>query len=243
MVRRLAEHQALLDPNTEIPVKGLLGPSYHPRPTPHIYTDEEIAALLEAASELGPHNGLRPHTFVTIFGLLACTGLRISEALALRLQDVDLEEGLLTVCAGKFRKSRLVPLHPSSTAALRGYTQHRGTRHPHCACASLFLTERATSQKYHKTLMTFIALREKLGWHGNGTQGPPRIHDFRHTFAVRRLLRWYQQGADVHTKIVALATYLGHVKISDTYWYLTAVPELLALVAERFENGSKSEGF
>jgi integrase len=242
MVRRLAKHQALFDPHTEIPVKGLLGPSYHPRPTPHIYTDDEIAALLEAASELGPRNGLRPHTFVTLFGLLASTGLRISEALGLHLQDVDLEDGLITVRAGKFKKSRLVPLHPSSTAALRRYFQHRGNRHPHCASASFFLTEHATPQKYHKTFMTFKALREKLGWHGKDTNGPPRIHDLRHTFAVRRLLRWYQQHADVHAKIVALATYLGHVKVSDTYWYLTAVPELLAIVAERFENASRLKG-
>jgi integrase len=243
MVRRLAKHRALFDPHTEIPVKGLLGPSYHPRPTPHIYTDDEIAALLKAASELGPQNGLRPHTFVTLFGLLASSGLRISEALGLHLQDVDLEDDLLTVRAGKFKKSRLVPLHPSSAAALRRYIQHRDNRHPNCISTSFFLTEYATPQKYHKTLMTFIALREKLGWHGNNLKGPPRIHDFRHTFAVRRLLRWYQQGADVHVKIVALATYLGHVKVSDTYWYLTAVPELLAIVAERFENASKLKGF
>jgi integrase len=242
MVRRLAKHQALFDPHTEIPVKGLLGPSYHPRPSPHIYTDGEITALLKAASELGPQNGLRPHTFVTLFGLLASTGLRISEALKLDLQDVDLEDSLLTVRASKFKKSRFVPLHPSSTAALRRYIQHRGNRHPHCTSTSFFLTEHATPQKYHKTFMTFKALREKLGWHGSGSQGPPRIHDFRHTFAVRRLLLWYQQGADLHAKIVALATYLGHVKVSDTYWYLTAVPELLALVAERFENASKLKG-
>jgi len=242
MVRRLAKHRALFDPQTEIPVKGLLGPSYHPRPTPHIYTDNEIAVLLKAASELGPQNGLRPHTFVTLFGLLASTGLRISEALGLHLQDVNLEDDLLTVRAGKFKKSRLVPLHPSSTAALRRYIKHRGNRHPHCDSTSFFLTEHATPQKYHKTFMTFKALREKLGWHGNDTNGPPRIHDLRHTFAVRRLLRWYQQNADVHAKIVALATYLGHVKVSDTYWYLTAVPELLAIVAERFENASRLKG-
>lgn len=172
IVRRFARYRALFDPATEIPQPGLLGRAYR-RPTPYIYSDDEVAALLKAARSLGPAGGLRPHTYETLFGLLACTGLRISEALGLTDQDVNLERGILVVRASKFKKSRLVPLHPSATSALHRYAEHRRRYHPAVKSDAFFLTERATSLKYHKTLMTFLALSTKLGWRSSKC----RIHD------------------------------------------------------------------
>lgn len=232
MVRRLAKHLAMSEPNTEIPPKGLLGPSYR-RPAPHIYSPYEIKALLQEAVRLGPPGGLRPQTYHTLFGLLACTGLRISEALRLTRSDVDLRNGILTVTQTKFHKSRLVPLHATTVKILRAYARRRDQYLPRTTATSFFLTEKGTPLKYHKTLLTFLQIRESLGWaeHPN----PPRIHDLRHTFAVRTLLRWYEEGTPIGNKIVSLSTYLGHVKVSDTYWYLSAVPELLAAAASRFE--------
>jgi integrase len=234
IVRRFAKYRLLFDPLTEIPPKGLFGPSYRRR-APHIYSEKEISELLLAALNLGPIGGLRPHTYVALFGLLASTGLRISEALALNRQDVDLEMDVLTIQTGKFRKSRLVPLHPTAANALRDYCRRRDQYHPRPTSSSFFLTEFGTRLKYWRSLMTFLSISRKLGWRGANQQSPPRIHDLRHTFAVRTLLRWYEQGADIDRNILALATYMGHVKATDTYWYLSAVPELFALIGNRFE--------
>lgn len=239
MVRRLAEYQVMTEPDTEIPPRGLLGPSYR-RPAPHIYSPHEINALLQEAARLGPRGGLRSHTYSTLFGLLACTGLRISEALRLTRTHADLQTGQLTIVRTKFHKSRLVPLHATTVETLRVYARRRDLYLPRTAETSFFLTERATSLKYHKTLMTFLELRERLGWAERAN--PPRIHDLRHTFAVSTLLRWYEQGASIGNKVASLATYLGHVKVSDTYWYLSAVPELLAAAASRFEESLPTSG-
>jgi len=232
IVRRLAHHQALIEPGTEIPPRGWLGPSYR-RPSPHIYLREEIQALLLAAGRLGPNAGLRPHTYTTLFGLLACTGLRISEALLLERRDVGLGDGAIRVNRSKFHKSRWIPIHASTVAALSSYQRQRARRLPQATDPHFFVTDKGTSLKWHRTNMTFRALREELGW----TARPilPRIHDLRHTFAVRTLLRWYEAGAPLGSKIAYLSTYLGHVKVSDTYWYFSAVPELLAVASERFE--------
>lgn len=233
VVRRFAKHRALFDPATEIPPDRVFGPSYRRR-SPHIYSEREIASLLRAAGQLGPVGGLRPQTYVTLFGLLASTGLRISEALRLTEKEVDLGAGLLTVSETKFHKSRLIPLHPSTAAALRRYAERRDNYHPLVRLPAFFLTERGTSLKHCRVLKTFRDLRRDLGWDRLG--GPPRrIHNLRHSFAVRRLLRWYEEGADIDNKIAVLSTYLGHVKVTDTYWYLTAVPELLAVAAARYE--------
>ncbi len=234
VVRRLARYRAVFEPLTEIPPEGLLGPSYRRR-EPHIYSDDEIAELLEMTTRLGPLGGLRPHTYSTLFGLLACTGLRISEALALTRPHVDLDAGIVAVAEGKFRRSRLVPVHPTTLQALRAYSGLRDQYHHNPRSAAFFLTEFGTSLKYPKVLKTFSELRRQLGWTAGRGARPPRIHDLRHTLVVRRLLSWYQEGSDIDRKIASLSTYLGHVKVSSTYWYLTAVPELLAVCAARFE--------
>jgi integrase len=231
IVRRFAKSRFLFDAATEVPPEGLLGPASRRSP-PYIYSEEEIADLLRTCARLSPVGGLRPWTYATLFGLLASTGLRISEALRLRKSDVDLEAGVLSVIETKFHKSRLVPLHASTTQALRTYAEHRDRRHPLTLTQAFFVTEKGTSLKYGRMFTTFNALRHMLGW---SKQRAPRIHDLRHTFAVRRLLSWYQDGGDVDQKIASLSTYLGHTKVSDTYWYLTAVPELMAVASTRWE--------
>lgn len=189
IVRRFAKHQAVFDPTTEVPPPGLLGPAYR-RPPPHIYTKDELSALLQAARRLTPVAGLRPHTYATLIGLLACTGLRISEALRLTRNDVDLTAGILTIRESKFHRSRLVPLHASAVAALKAYAARRDQYHLRAASDAFFLTERGTSQKYWKTLMTFTNIRRQLGWSGRGQWGNgPRLHDLRHYPAHRIIPR------------------------------------------------------
>lgn len=234
-VRRLARYRVVFEPMTEIPPEGLLGPSYRRR-EPHIYSDTEITALLGMAAQLGPLGGLRPHTYTTLFGLLACTGIRISEALALTRPQVDVDAGILTIAKGKFRRARLVPVHPTTTQALRAYSDRRDQYQDPPRSATFFVSEFGTSLKYARVLATFADLRRRLCWTVGRGARPPRIHDLRHTLVVRRILRWYQEGADIDRKIAALSTYLGHAKVSNTYWYLTAVPELLAVCAARFEH-------
>lgn len=238
IVRGFAQHRSLFEPGTEIPPADLLGP-YFRRSTPHIYSNAEICALLRAAKDLGPAGGLRCHSYVTLFGLLISSGLRISEALHLQRDEVDLRSGVLTVARSKFRKSRLVPLHPSTTHALAKYAERRNRYHPEATARTFFINERGAPMGYSGVIGTFTDLRCQLGWTKNREGRRPRLHDMRHTMAVRTLLRWCQQGADVDQKMLALCTYLGHVEVTDTYWYLTAVPELMALTAARFQAYSR----
>lgn len=227
LVRRFARYLKLYVPETEIPPEGMLGPSYR-RLSPHIYSEDEVSALIGACRRLTPVNGIRPHTHATLFGLLACAGLRISEALRLCIDDLDPDQGTITVVEGKFHKSRILPLHPSCVKNLVTYRSLRERRHP--TTSAFFVTECGTSLKYLKVLMTFRSIAECLGWSRD-----TRIHGLRHTFAVRRLLQWHRDGEDVHRRIGQLSTYLGHCKVQDTYWYFSAIPELMALVADRFE--------
>jgi integrase len=233
IVRCFARYRAAFDAQTEIPPQRLLGEAYH-RVTPHIYSEAELAALLEAARRLPPETALRPHTYATLFGLLACTGLRLSEALKLTLSDVDWQQGLLTIRQSKFRKSRLVPLHPSALKALQVYAERRARFFP-LAPEGFFISARGTPLRPATARGTFTRLRDQLSWVGRPGRRRPRIHDLRHTFACRRLLEWYRQGVDLDHAIASLSTYLGHGEVADTYWYLTGVPELMELAATRFE--------
>jgi integrase len=239
-VRQFARYRALLDPPTEVPPLGLLGRVPRRRP-PHIYSEAELAALLEQASLLLPRRGLRPRTYVAFFSLLAATGLRLSEACRLERGDVNLDAGVLTVREGKFRKARLVPLHASATEALVRYATDRDACCEPSGPGRFFRTERAPALTPAAVEKTFSRIRQRLGWTAQGRARPPRIHDVRHTFAVHRLLSWYQEGADLERKLLALSTYLGHAKASDTYWYLTGVPELMAIAAQRFESFARAE--
>ena len=233
-VRQFARHRAAFDSSTEVPPTGLLG-RIPRRKQPHIYSDAEISALLGECSRLSPRGRLRPTTYVAFFSLLASTGLRLSEARRLERRDVDLTHGLLTIRMSKFRKSRLVPLHPTSVQALTGYAARRDAFPDVPRSEFFFRTDRAPALKRAAIEKTFSRVRNRLGWTSHGRARRPRIHDLRHTFAVRRLLRWYAEGAEVDRKILALATCLGHAKVTDTYWYLSAVPELMAFTSQRFE--------
>ena len=235
VVRGFLRHLSALDGATEVPSPGLLGPVSHRKP-PHVYSDDEITDLLRAAADLTPRGGLRPYCYVTLFSLLACTGLRISEALALSREDVDLGGGVLTVRAGKGGRMRLVPLHPSALAPLRDYAT-RAEQYPRSpdTVEAFFRTERSERLCYDAVSSTFQRLRHRLGWDATAIGRMPRIHDLRHRMVVRRILSWHAQGVDVDRKIAVLAIYLGHVLVSDVYWYFSAVPELMSIVAGRFE--------
>jgi integrase len=234
-VRGFLRHLTALDGVTDVPTPGLLGPTGHRTP-PHVYSDREIADLLHAAAGLSPAGGLRPRCYATLFGLIACTGLRISEALALSCGDVDVADGLLTVRAGKRGRTRLVPLHPSALAPLADYAAERARRYgPPGDGAAFFRTDRSDRVSYNAANSTFIVLRRQLGWTGAGRTRAPRVHDLRHRMVVRRIQSWHAHDVDVDAKIAVLATYLGHVEVRDVYWYLSAVPELMSIVADRFE--------
>lgn len=239
IVRRFAKFQLAYEPETQVPPTGYFGSSFR-RPPVHIYNEEQIAALLKSATQLGPPQGLRPQTYGTLFGLLASTGLRISEALRLTIHDIDWDQSQMSVRESKFKGSRLLPLHESTLNELRIYDQFRRHYHDTVKSEAFFVTEFGTALKYWRTLMVFLQLRQKLNW--ECLHPKPRIHDLRHTFAVRCLLRWYQGGENVDNKILALQTYLGHKKITDTYWYLSAIPELMAQGASRFELFAQQKG-
>ncbi len=234
-VRGFLRHLAAVDGATEVPAPGLLGSTGHRKP-PHIYSDQEIADLLQATAELVPAGGLRPRCYATLFGLIACTGLRISEAVALACADVDLADGSLTVRAGKRGRMRLVPLHPSALVPLRDYAAERERRYgPPDDGQAFFRTDRSDRVSYNAANSTFTALRRQLGWTADGRTRAPRIHDLRHRMVVRRIQAWHESGVDVDRKIAVLATYLGHVEVRELYWYLSAVPELMSIIANRFE--------
>lgn len=237
-VRGLLRYLHALDGATDVPAPGLLGSTGHRNP-PHVYSDREIADLLAAAGELTPVGGLRPHCYVTLFGLLACTRLRISEALALSSDDVDLGGEVITVRAGKRGLTRLVPLHPSATTALADYADQRER---HCGAPmpqdAFFRTDGTERISYNCAQHAFSLVRRRLGWTANSRTCAPRLHDLRHRMVVRRIEAWHAEGLDVDAKISTLATYLGHVEVRDVYWYLSAVPELMSIVAKRFETFS-----
>jgi integrase len=234
VVRGFARYRAIFDPATEIPPKGLLGRAQR-RTTPHIYSQAELTALMVAAGRLRSPTGLRRHTYITLIGLLSCTGLRIAEALKLTRGDVDWDQSTLTIRETKFHKSRLVPLHPTTLRALESYARFRDHCHPSPQTDAFFVSERGTALPYKTVRITFGKLRAQLPAASCHEGRAPRIYDLRHTFACQRLLRWYSEGIDLDHAVLALSTYLGHAQVSDTYWYLTGIPELLDLAAARFE--------
>jgi len=240
VVRPLARYCAVFEPETEIPPSHFFGPAYR-RLTPHIYSDREIEQLLEAADGLQPQQGLRPVTMRCLLTLLVATGLRISEALRLHREDVDLTQGLLQVRLTKFRKSRYVPLHPTACDALCDYARFRDQRLPVVQNTAFFLLDNGHALQYRQALHAFHRIRGQLGWDVDASGRRPRLYDLRHTFACKRLLAWYEEDVDVDRMMPLLSTYLGHAKVSDTYWYLTGIPALMAIVAARFESQSQRD--
>jgi integrase len=233
-VRRFAIWYSATEPRTEIPPAGLLPHRYRRKP-PHIYSDEEIERLLRRTQQLPSPKGLRASTFTTLFGLLAVTGMRVSEALSLDRPDVDFDRGILHIRRTKYGKSRYVLVHPSTVEALKEYADARSRLFPTSPTPAFFISERGRRIARGTARYTFAKLSQQLGLrlpakgHGRG----PRLHDMRHRFAVRTLIHWYRTGLDVERELPKLATYLGHVHVNESYWYLEAVPELLQLATDR----------
>jgi integrase/recombinase XerD len=234
MVRGFARYCSATDPATEIPPVHLL-PFRPSRHRPYLYTDEEISRLLAAADQLPSRRGLRPATYRCLLSLLIVAGLRISEARRLSAHDIDWTDGVLTIRGTKFGKSRLVPLHPSSLAALADYAQRRDRLLAGRMASSFFISDRGKPLNPSVIYRTFYRVSRQAGLRAPGASHGPRLHDFRHRCALRTLVEWYRAGEDVERRLPVLSTYLGHVSVSDTYWYLTACPELLGQATMRLE--------
>ncbi|MCA1679562.1 MAG: tyrosine-type recombinase/integrase [Actinobacteria bacterium] len=234
-VRSFARYLKTLDPACEVPPLELLPASKY-RPAPYLYREEEVLALMAAARQLRPP--LRAATFETLIGLLACTGLRIGEAIRLDRDDFDQTHGLLTVRDSKFGKSREVLLHESTVGALLEYGARRDRLCPDAKERSFFITTRGTRPTHPTISAPFRALLKQADIKHPPPARRVRIHDLRHSFAVKTLLGWYRDGGDVAARMPLLSTYLGHVDPAATYWYLSAAPELLGLAADRLELAS-----
>ena len=237
-LRPFVRYLQQFDPRIDAPDDTIFG-RVGQRLTPHIYSEEEIINLLAAACRLDPPDGLRGATYETLFGLLASTGIRVSEAVHLLNTEVDLRQGMLTIRQTKFAKSRYVPLHSSTVEALK---QYRSLRNPQIEVTDetpFFVGSRGRRLGKHLSLRqvrrVFSSLRDQLGWINRGAHDAPRIHDLRHSFVVRRVMLWHAQGVDIDQQMLALSTYLGHAMVTSTYWYLTAVPQLMVAAADKFE--------
>jgi len=235
IIRPFAAYYRQFEADTEIPPLGVLGRG-HRRLAPHIYTDEEVQQLLEQAGRLTPRGSLRPLMYRTLFGLIAAAGLRLSEALKLRVVDVDLQAATITVRQTKFHRSRCLPLHRCTVQALSEYRLARDGVANLDASAPFFVSRTGGQLPVSTVENVFRRVRRRLGWQARGDHPHPRIHDLRHTFAVRRVLCWRESGESIDHAMFWLCTYLGHAKISNTYWYLTGVPELMDSIGARFEH-------
>ncbi len=238
-VRGFARYRKAADPRTEVPEPGLL-PYRCTRPRPYLYSDEETRALMRAARNMpyyGERQALLPWTYYCLIGLLSVSGLRLGEARDLVLQDVDLESALLTVPAGKFGRTRLVPLHDSTCRVLADYI---GRRQRHWQDRpipnNLFLSSRGAPLDPSNVHRFYRNLTRKIGLREPDKRRGPRLHDFRHTLAVRTLENWYRQDQDPDRMLPILSTFLGHVGVSDTYWYLENSPGLMKEAMRRLES-------
>ncbi|HQZ88350.1 MAG TPA: tyrosine-type recombinase/integrase [Gammaproteobacteria bacterium] len=235
IIRCFAKYNKIIEPETQIPLRSIFG-SAHKRPNPYIYSNKDIENLLDATKKLEPKNGLRPLSFYFLINLLASTGLRISEALRLTYDDVNLESGVITVRETKFYKSRYVPLHFTTKNLLKEYKKIVMKKIIIPKSKQFFILDGGSSLTIRKAQYAFQRLRVRLGWHKTHKNKLPRLYDFRHTFVCRRLIAWYEEGVNIDQMIPFLSTYLGHVKVSDTYWYITGIPELLKTATDKFEH-------
>lgn len=232
-VRCFARHQCATDPRTQIPPPDLL--RYRPqRARPYLYSKQDVERLLSATQGLRPTGGLRGPTYATLLGLLVVTGMRIGEALALWIKDVDLHQGLLTIRKTKFGKTRLVPLHPSARRALQHYARQRDTLVGH-GTTHFFVSSQGQPLVAANVMKTFRLLRRRVGLQATEGCDTPTLHHFRHRFATESLLRWYRAGEDVERRLPVLSTFLGHVCTSSTYWYLSCHPALMRQAMQRLE--------
>jgi integrase len=232
VVRQFAVYLHALDPTVQVPPPGLIRPGPD-RATPYLYSDAEIVALLQAAAGLRPP--LRAATYQTLIGLLAVSGIRVGEAIAAEREDLDITGGMLVVRDSKFGKSRLVLLHPTTTDALVQYLELRDRLCPRPVSPALFVSTRGTRLLHSNISLTFAGLLRQTGISRRSASCRPRIHDLRHGFAVKTLLDAYERGGDVGAVLPRLATHLGHADPKNTFWYLSAAPELMALAGQRLE--------
>jgi integrase/recombinase XerD len=235
IARGFARYLSGIDARTEVPPTGLIASRQRWRP-PFIYSPGDIEALLAQARQLRP---MPAATHETLIGLLAVTGLRVGEAIRLDRADIDWADAVLTIRESKFGKTRMVPVLGSTLSRLERYARTRDRLCPQTATAGFFVSTAGTRLIYAGAGQGFRRLRDRAGV-GADADHPPRIHDLRHTFAVRALLRWYQAGDDVEARLPALSTYLGHRDPRSTYWYLSAAPELLALAASQLERSQEA---
>jgi integrase len=246
VVRGFARYQLANDPATEVPPPRLLAAPSRPA-MPYLYSEEEIIRLLRAARDYpswsrfpGPlWHRCRGWTWYCFFGFLAVTGMRMGEVRNLCLEDIDWQAGVLTIRKAKFGKSRLVPLHDTMLQALRTFIKHRDrffTRfQPHIVPQRLFVNSRGKPIAKSEVNRRFMLISRQIGLRGAHDRRGPRLHDFRHRFAIETLLRWYRSGEDVERLLPVLSTYLGHTHVSSTYWYLRCTPELMAAARDRLE--------
>lgn len=235
MARLFAEYLSAFDPRTEIPATGLLGHRHHRRP-PYFYSDLEVVRLVRAAQGIPSPKGLRAATYSTLFGLIACTGMRLGEAVGLDVDDVDVDQGVLKVRQAKYNKPRLIPLHATTLEKLRQYRHLRDRIFPNSNCPGFLLSEQDTRLSVWAVRRWFIILSRQIGLRRPEDHRGPRIHDLRHRFVIQTLCKWYRAGEDVEARLPELSTYVGHDHVRDTYWYISATPELLMLATKRLEN-------
>jgi integrase len=233
-LRRFAAYVRAFDARTQVPPQKLL-PYHLSRRNPFHYTDENVVQLIEASQEIDSSAGIKGFTLSTVLGLLAVTGMRVGEALALDCGDFDAVKGVLTVRVSKGSKSRLIPLHESTTLALRHYASTRDSIYVKRSSPAFFVWEGGNRLIYDSVNRWFLLAACQIGLRKPGDARGPRVHDLRHYFAIRTLLNWYQINADVEARLPELATYLGHTHVRDTYGHLAAVPELLKLATLRLE--------
>ena len=234
IIRGFARYRISADPRTEIPAVGLLKFRSR-RARPYLYSEDEIRRLLEAALKMKSPHRLQPHTYYCLFGLLAVSGMRLGEAINLHPQDVDWTQGVLTIRGAKFGKSRLVPLHPSTLAVLLDYAKLRDKIFIERPVSTFLVTSRGTKLEKTNLSRVFRELSRQITIRKPGVRHGPRLHDFRHRFAIKTLLRWYRSGEQVSLRMPVLSTYLGHANVSGTYWYLGSTPELMAAASKLIE--------
>ncbi len=232
VVRGYSRHLVFIDERTEV-VPTSLVPHRPSRATPYLYTEDEVTRLMAAASFL--RSPIRRTTYAAVVGLLWTTGMRVGEAFGLDRDDVDLAQGVLTVRGAKFDKSRELPLHETTSEALRAYAKSRDRLCPVAVTPAFFVSATGTRVLYCNFHLGFLEMVHQADLEARSASCRPRPHDLRHSFAVRTLINWYRDGVDVEARLPQLSTYLGHVHPANTYWYLSGAPELLGLAAQRLE--------
>lgn len=232
VVRHFSEYLAIFEPDTPRLDPGAL-PFRRIRPPAYIYTQEELARLLDEARRISPKSPIRGITLYVMVGLAASTGLRVSEVVRLDKNDVNLETGVMSIRQTKFFKDRLVPVHQTTRDVLCEYAAIRDTVYAGCDCPAFFINMSRTRFSPHTLQLSFWDLTRRVGLRGDRGRGP-RFHDLRHSFTVRRIVEWYRAGENVQSLLPSLATYMGHVLYSETAYYITATAELLGLAADRY---------